>query len=134
MGLFGLTEDQPRKLRIYSAAYVFVEGTLLCQEASVTLEKTSNASPMFTLGKGLAGVSQGAGLINVTVDSAVPSYDFEFSPDYFLRTGNALEIGVVMGGRQTVCKGFITDASYSHSVNDSSKLTFKLVCQLEDFE
>ncbi len=123
-----------RKLQLYSGAFVLINGTLLAQEASVTIEKKSDLKPIFTLGAGFAGMSLGAGTAEVTIDNAVPSVDFEFHPDIYLRTGDVVEIGIVMASRQSVFKGFITDATYSHSVNDASKLSMKLLCRFSDFE
>lgn len=121
-------------LQLYSNAYVSIDGKLLVEEASVTLEKKSGLNPVFTVAGGLAGMSQGASTIEVTVDNAVPSIDFEFNPDMYMRTGAVVEVGVVMASRQSVFKGFITDATYSHSVNDASKLSMKFLCRFSDFE
>lgn len=122
------------ELALYSNAFVIVEGTLWAQAASVTVEKKSNSTPMFTLHSGFAGLSQGAGLVEITVDSAVPSADFEFNPDRKILAGQSIEIGIVMASRQSVFKGFITEATYSHSVNDASKLSMKFVCRFAEFE
>lgn len=121
-------------LQIYSSAYVTIDNKLLAQEVSVTVEKKSALQPVFTLAAGFAGMSLGAGTAEVTIDNAVPSSDFEFNPDPYMRTGAVVEVGLVMAGRQSVFKGFITDATYSHSVNDSSKLSMKLLCRFSDFE
>jgi hypothetical protein len=121
-------------LTLYSNAYVTVEGKLLTQESSVSVEKKSGLNPVYTVAEGLAGMSQGASTAEISIDNAVPSADFEFNPDAFMRTGAVVEIGVIMAGRQSVFKGFITDATYSHSVNDASKLSMKLLCRFSDFE
>lgn len=123
-----------RKLQTYSNAYVVIEGRLLTQEASVSIEKVSNSKPRNTLAKGFAGMSLGAGLAEVSVENAVPSKDFEWHPDFFLRTGQAVEVGIAMASRQTLIKGFITSVTYSHAVNDAAKMSFKLTCRLADFE
>jgi hypothetical protein len=126
--------DKPRNLQIYSNAYVFINSNLLAQEASVTVEKKGNAVPMFTLAMGFAGLSQGAGTIEISIENAVPTSDFEFNPDLFIRTNSVVEVGIAMASRQLIVKGFLTDATYSHSVNDSSKLSMKLICRYADFE
>ena len=133
--MIGFTSpNKGRALQIYSGSFVFIDGSLLTQEFAVTLEKKNNAEPKYTLAKGFAGMSQGAAVVEVTIENAVPSADFEFSPDFFIRTNAAVEIGVVMASRQTIFKGFITDATYSHSVNDASKLSMRLLCRFEEFE
>jgi hypothetical protein len=87
-----------------------------------------------TLAAGFAGMSLGAATVEVTIESAVLSTDFEFNPDPFLRTGRTVEVAVLMANRQSVFKGFVTDATYSHSVNKESQLHMKLTCRFADFE
>lgn len=121
-------------IQLYSNAYVTIDGRLLTEEAAVTVDKNSGLNPVFTSAKGFSGMSQGAATAEISVDNAVPSADFEFNPDPYMRTGSVVEVGVIMAGRQSVFKGFITNASYSHSVNQESKLSFKIMCGFEDFE
>lgn len=134
--MFGITNPLQKgsNLRLYTNAFVVVDGSLLAQETSVSIEKKSNGSPTFTLASGLAGVSLGAGTVEISIENAVPTHDFEFNPDVLMRIGAAVEVGVVMASRQSVFKGFITDATYSHAVNDSAKLSIKLICRYTDFE
>jgi hypothetical protein len=120
--------------QIYSNAFVTINGQLLIEEASVTVDKKSGLLPVMTVAKGFAGMTQGASYAEVTIDEAVPSADFEFNPDNYMKTGAIVEVGVIMASRQTVFKGFITDATYSHSVNNESKLTMKLMVAFENFE
>jgi hypothetical protein len=120
--------------QLYSNAYVTIDGALLTEEASVSVDKRSGLNPVFTVAKGFAGMSQGAAVAEISVDNAVPSVDFEFNPDKFMRAGSVVEVGIIMAGRQSVFKGFITEATYSHSVNQESKLSFKITAGFEPFE
>ena len=121
-------------VQLYSNAFVTINGSLLTEEASVTVTKNSGLNPVMTVAKGFAGMSQGAATAEIDVDNAVPSADFEFNPDKFMRSGSTVEVGVIMAGRQTVFVGFITTATYSHSVNAESKLSFKITAGFENFE
>lgn len=121
-------------LQLYTNARVYVDSKLLSQENSVTMEKKSGLNPVFTTVEGLAGATQGATTVEVTVENAVPSIDFELNPDPYMRTGAVVEVQLHMAGRVTTIKGFITDSTYSHSVNDSAKLSMKFLCRFEDFE
>jgi len=136
-GILSLTPP-PRGLQLYSNAYVFVEGKLLAQESSVTVQKKSNATTIETLHRGFAGQSKGAGTVEVTVENAVPSTDFELlggaTADSWIMLGKPIEIGIVMGSRQMILKGVIDEATYSHSTNDPSRLSFHLIGRLEAFE
>jgi hypothetical protein len=120
--------------QLYSATYVTINGKLLAEEASVSIDKKSGLNPVYTVAKGFAGMSVGASSAEWTIESAAPSADFEFNPDPFLATGQMVEVGAVMSGRQMTCKMFITDASYNHSVNAESKLTMKLMGPMKIWE
>lgn len=135
MGFFDkITPPAGPEFQHYSNAYVFINGQLLAQEASVSIEKKSGGRPIFTLGAGLAGVSQGVELIELSIDNAVPSTDFEFNPDRWIRFGEPVEIGILMANRQSVFLGFILDATYSHAANDAAKMMMKLICRFAPFE
>lgn len=121
-------------LKLYSGCQVFINAALLTEEASVSVEKNSGLNPVFTVALGLAGASQGAATASVTIESAVPSADFEFNPDGYMLVGEVVELRVVMANRETNCKGFIMSASYGHSVNDASKLSMTLLCRFSEFE
>jgi hypothetical protein len=121
-------------LQLYSNAYVLINGLLLTEESSVTVEKKSGLNPVFTSVNNFAGATQGASTAEISIDNAVPSADFELNPDQFMRTGQVVEVGVIMANRVSQFVGFMMDATYSHSVNDSSKLSMKLLCRFADFE
>lgn len=118
----------------YSALYATVDGKLLTEATSINVVKHSGLNRVDTIAKGFAGMSQGSVSCDVTVENAVPSSDFELNPDAAMLTGKVVEIGVIMAGRQTVMKGFITEATYSLSVNDSGKLSFSAMCAYGEFE
>ena len=121
-------------LKLYSNAELFVNGTFLAEEASVSVKKASGLNPVFTVGNGFAGMTQGAPTIEVSVESAVPSADLEFARDSYMLVGEVVEVRIVMANRESNIKGFVTEASYTHSVNDSSKLSMTFMCRFGEFE
>ena len=120
--------------QLYTATYVTFDGKLLAEEASVTIDKKSGLNPVYTVAKGFAGMAVGASSIEMTIESAAPAADFEVNPDPYMRTGKLVEIGCVMSGRQMVGKFFITDGTYSHAVNQESKVVIKLMGSFKDWE
>jgi hypothetical protein len=121
-------------LQSYAVGYISVDGKTLVEETSMTIEKKSGLNPVLTVIGGFAGMSQGATTAEISIDSAVPTRDFEFNPDRYMRLGSVVEVTIQMAGRLTTCKGYITESSYSHSVGDAAKLSMKLMCRFEDFE
>ena len=121
-------------LQKYSNALVMLEGSLLTEENSVSIDKKSGLNPVHTVAKGFAGASQGAPEMTVRVDNAVPSADFEYLPDADVLEGKVVEITIFMAGKQTTAKGFIMDVSYSHAVNSEAKMSFNVMCEPAAFE
>ena len=124
----------PAELKLYSNCDIFVNGSLMAEEASVTVSKSSGLNPVFTVAHGFAGATQGAPTTEISVESAVPSTDFEWNPDSYMLLGEVVELRIVMANRETNCKGFIMKADYSHGVNDSSKLSMTFMCRFSEFE
>lgn len=122
------------ELQLYATGFVSVDSKILMEETAMSLTKKSGLNPVFTVAKGFAGMSQGATTVEIQIDGAVPSSDFEFMPDQYMRLGTVVDVTVVMAGRQSVHKGFITEANYSHSVNEASKLSMTILAQFSDFE
>ena len=120
--------------QLYTATWVTFNGKLLAEEASVTIDKKSGLNPVYTIAKGFAGMAVGANSCEMTIESAAPAADFEVNPDPFLQTGELVEIGCVMSGRQMTGKMFLTDATYSHAVNQESKLVMKLMGAFKPWE
>jgi hypothetical protein len=120
--------------QLYTATYVTFDGKLLAEEVSVSIDKKSGLNPVYTVAKGFAGMAVGASSAEWTIESAAPAADFEINPDPYMITGKLVEVGAVMSGRQMTCKMFLTDATYSHAVNQESKISMKLMGPLKPWE
>lgn len=111
-------------LSLYSLAYVLVDGAILTEEASVTVNRATNSQAVNTVAKGYAGESPGAASVEIQVSSAVPSADFELDPGRFMKALKDVEIGILVAGKQLTARGFIISDSFKHSVNSESMLDF----------
>lgn len=111
-------------LQLYTLAYVLVDGAILTEEASVTVNRATNSQAVNTVAKGYAGESPGAASVEIQVSSAVPSADFELDPGRFMKSLKDVEIGILVAGRQMTVRGFIISDSFKHSVNSESMLDF----------
>lgn len=120
--------------QLYSNAYVTFDSAVLAEAASIRINKNPNLNVIATLAKGFAGVNLGAGMCEITIETAVPSADFEVNPDPFMTTGKLVEIGVVMAGRQMQAKMFISGADYSAGVNQPVNLSISLIGPLAEWE
>jgi len=121
-------------LQLYSLAYVLVDGAILTEEGSVTVNRATNSQAVNTVAKGYAGESPGAANCEIQVTSAVPSADFEMNPGKYMKGLKEVEIGVLVAGKQLTAKGFIISDSFKHSVNNESSLDFSFRGSFADYE
>jgi hypothetical protein len=112
--------------QLYTQAFVYINSSLLAEEAEVRIARTTNAQDVLTVAKGLAGQSPGAGMTTISVTNAVPAADFEFDPGQFMNTLEPVEITVQAAGKTMTIKGFIPEDGFSHSVNAESRLEFSV--------
>lgn len=120
--------------QLYTLAYVTVEGALLTEEGSVTVNRATNSQAVNTVAKGYAGESPGAPTVEIQVTNAVPAADFEMNAGAFMQALQAVEIGVVCAGKQLKAVGFIISDSFKHSVNSESAYDFTFRGGFQDYE
>jgi hypothetical protein len=120
--------------QIYSNATVQLDGQLLTEEATVSIDKKSGVNPVMTQHWGFAGVSQGAQVSEVAIECAVPTTNFDFDVDAYIKSTQVVEVTIMMANQKTVCQGFITDCTYSHSVNKEAQMHIKIMCNFQAFE
>jgi hypothetical protein len=113
-------------LSAYSLLFETVDGALLAEEQSITIDRTTNSQAVSTVAKGYAGESPGAAMTEVTVESALPAGGFEF--DAFKKMAaliptNLYTIGP--GGKQLKAQVFIISDTVRHGVNQPASYTFK---------
>lgn len=121
-------------VQLYTLAYCTADGKLLTEEASLTVNRATNSQAVNTVAKGYAGESPGAPTVEIQVTNAVPAADFELNAGPFMKSLKAVEMGVIVAGKQLVAKGFIISDSFKHSVNSESNYDFTFRGGFEDFE
>lgn len=119
---------------LYSNAYVTMDSAVLSEATSIRINKNPNLNLVSTLAKGFSGVTLGAAMCEITIETAVPSADFEVNPDRFMTIGKQVELGAVMASRQMQGKMFITGAEYSAGVGQATNLSISLVGPLAPWE
>jgi len=119
--------------QLYTIAEVFVDGKKLMEEASVKVTRDTKAQPVNTVARGFAGMSQGSRELQISVESAVPSTDFEMNPAQYMNTTKAVTLTIRAAGRSLSSQGFITKDDFSHSVNSEAKLSFEFMGEYADW-
>jgi hypothetical protein len=121
-------------LETYTKATVYLNSSVLSEEASVTIKRMSGAQPVKTTAKGFSGMSPGAPMMTVSVSNAVPSADFELDPGKMIKDLEVVEITIFAANRTLTSKGFILDDNFSHAVETASKLDFEFTGQFAEWE
>lgn len=121
-------------MQLYTKAQVYINSGLLAEEASVSVKRISGAQVVKTVAKGLAGMSPGSPMMEVSIKSAVPSADFELNPGSFIKSLGIAELTVFAAGRTLTTKCFITEDTFAHAVDNESTLDMSLICEFADWE
>lgn len=119
---------------LYTNTYTTLDSAVLSEVTTVKINKNPNLNVVSTLARGFSGVNLGAAVCEITLESAIPSADFEFNPDAFMTIGRLVTVGVVMANRQMQTKMFISEADYSAGVNQAASLSIKLIGPLAPWE
>jgi hypothetical protein len=120
--------------QIYTLVEPYLDGAKLTEATTVKIDVTSKAQIQETIARGFAGVSPGAKMITVTIDSAVPSADFEYDPTTDLSELRVKELTLFAAGRSLSSKGFVIDYSLQGSVNSPSSLSLTFIGEFAKWE
>ncbi len=123
-------------LEIYTLAIVLLDGSLLTEESSVTIDRDGRMQPVDTVAKGFAGMSPGAPIIRIDIENGVPARDFEVNPGrYFINPGDIqiVELTVFAANRRLTTKGFILKDNFRHAVNAEARLAFNFIGEPADW-
>jgi hypothetical protein len=126
--------------QIYSKVLVYINGSLLTENADVKLTRNAGLLPVNTTYKGFAGFTQGAPFIEVEVGNAVPLAGFEYDPgqdeDDVVNNGgfSFVTITLVAAGQTLTSDGGITGDDLSYAINTESKLNFRFHGEFADWQ
>lgn len=121
-------------LQLYTKATVYINSGLLSQESSVSIDRNSGSSPVDTVANGYSGESPGSPKLEISIDNAVPSADFELNPGSFMKLLTPVEISIFAAGRTLTTTGFVYADNFTHAVNTPAKITMKLRAKFTDWE
>ena len=121
-------------LQLYTLVTCYVDGAMLAEEARVTIDRETNAQNVLTVAKGFAGLSPGAAMMMITIESAIPAAAFELNPGFKMKNLVVTEFTFAAAGSVLTTKGFIVSDNLAHAVNSESKLDMKIVAEMADWK
>jgi hypothetical protein len=119
---------------LYSQVAVAVNGAMLLEESKLSLQRNSGANPVFTLLRGFAGMSIGAGHIEADITSGVPIAGIEFDPGTRFKSMEPVEVTFYMADLRLTSKGFFTSDSFANGVNAETTHDLKFFGELASWE
>jgi len=118
----------------YTKAIVYVDGGKLTQETKVTVRRTTGSQPVKTVAGGYSGESPGSAMVEITVDNAVPSADFELNPGAYMKSLASAEVTLFAAGSTLTSKGCIYEDNFSHGESQVASISFSFRGQFADWE
>jgi hypothetical protein len=121
-------------LQLYTKATVYIDGSLLSEEASVSVDRSTGSQPVKTTAKGYAGESPGAPMMEIEVSNAVPAADFELNPGEYMANLESCEVTIFAAGSTLTATMFIYKDNFKHAVESQSNLSFSARGPFGDWE
>lgn len=120
--------------QLYTKVFVYINGSLLTENADVRITRNSGLLPVNTTYRGFAGFTQGAPFIEVEVGNAVPLAGFEYNPGQDEQNANFVNITLVAAGQTLSSDGGIMGDDLSYAINTESKLNFRFHGEFADWQ
>jgi hypothetical protein len=123
-------------LKFYDRAFIFIDGQLIGESSGGSVEYSGDPIAVQTLSSDFSGITPVPKMAMISVDSFVPAVGFEYDAiDTFLKD-KFVTAKMQFGGNGLAMQadGVIMPPSVSTSATDSSKLTFRIMCEAKPFE
>jgi hypothetical protein len=120
----------------YAIVLSGINSALLAQERAITIHRSNNAQPVATVALGYAGDSPGAGMVDITVENALPQEGLEFDAGPVMAAVGTVEFYVYLPGAppQLKCTAFVYEDTLRHGVNTPASYSFRCRAPLEQWE
>lgn len=109
------------------AASILVKGSLLAEAQRVRVSIRSNANPVRTMKKGLAGRSRGPVTSEITVENAVPRAGMEQDFVTMLLVDQDVDLQFVFDGRTYTYEGWIDSVDKESAVDAAAGVNFTVM-------
>ncbi len=123
-------------MQFYDRAFVFINGQLLGEAESVSVQYQGEHIPIATLVKDLAGVTPVPKSAVIEVTSFVPAKGFEQDAVKLFLEGTFVKVRVQFGGSgiKMTAEGIVQPPNVSASATDASRISFSILCEARPFE
>ena len=121
--------------QVYDRFFAYINGKLLGEADSCTIEYQGSPIPVATFAKDFAGVTPVPKHAKITIGSFVPQAGFEFDVVKAFLATQRVSVQARFGGSGKTFKaeGFCDAPSIKSSATDSTKLDFSIMSQANAF-
>lgn len=114
-------------LNTYTEYFVFVDGKMLAEAVTITVDHKNNAQPVHTIAKGFSGMSPGSNETSIKVSNVIPRVGVEFNAIESSQNLTPHDWVFYRGSKKMKCKGYVTDVSESGGVNKEATYDFTVM-------
>jgi hypothetical protein len=100
-----------------------LNGRTLAEATKISVTVKSQDSVVVTMLKGMTGFSDGAGMTEASIESAVPIKGYEADLVEAVRSKLTVKLVTLSGGRRHQTEGRITEAAWSNQSDSPTLLT-----------
>jgi hypothetical protein len=113
-------------LQRYAELKLYIDGAQQLEATNVSVEVNPQRNAVDTLAKGRAGYTEGAKIVTVTGNAAIPASGLEFNWFKASIDGTVHSVQVPVGNKTIKFKGVFQTSSASQSVNASTESSFTI--------
>ena len=119
-------------LQDYTKATILVNGVVLIEATSISVDHKLGTQPINTIEKGFAGISPGSSSIEVKIQSAVPRVGTDIDFTGLARARTLLDVVLFARAKKVKTKGYIMDVSESYGADKAAEISCTLMCAPPD--
>jgi hypothetical protein len=119
-------------LQDYTKATILVNGVVLIEATSISVDHKLGNQPINTIEKGFAGISPGSSSIEVKIQSAVPRVGTDIDFTGLARARTLLDVVLFARAKKVKTKGYIMDVSESYGADKAAEISCTLMCAPPD--
>jgi hypothetical protein len=116
-------------LQHYEKCAFFIDGQLMSESTSVSVDSDPKLNAIETMQKGFSGVSPGSEMTQISVESAVPRIGFEYDFVGTMQAQAVVEFTFFAHGKKSTTKGFISKVGQKYGVNQAAAVSFEAMCE-----
>lgn len=115
-------------LQDYTKATILLNGVVLIEATSISVDHKLGNQPINTIEKGFAGVSPGSSSVEIKIQSAVPRVGTDVDFTGIAQARTLCDVVLFARAKKGKTKGYIMDVSESYGADKPAEISCTLMC------